>query len=443
MPTSQIEYQSPKNLTTNQRNARTHSKKQIAQIAASISEFGFTNPILVDAQGQIVAGHGRIEAAKSLDIDTVPTICLDHLSAEQIRAYVIADNRLAELAGWDDDILAIEFAELEALDLEFDLDITGFEMADIDLLIEASQAEPDPADYCPDLPSEPVTKTGDVWIIGKHRLICGDAKDQDVYARLLGNQKAQMVFTDPPYNVPIDGHVSGLGKNRHREFAEASGEMSSDEFAEFLTTVSQNLGQYSQEGSLHYICMDWRHLAEMQIAGSEAYSELKNLIIWNKTNAGMGSFYRSKHELIFLFKNGEKPHINNVQLGKHGRYRTNVWDYAGANAFGGSRDNDLAIHPTVKPVALVAEAIRDASHVGQIVLDAFAGSGSTLLAAHRTRRRGFGIEIDPVYCDVTLQRMSDYVGAEPVLEATGQTFAQVGTERAASQLCSDDLEAAQ
>jgi len=233
------------------------------------------------------------------------------------------------------------------------------------------------------------------------------------------------VFCDPPYNVPIDGHVSGLGRTSHREFAMASGEMSEAEFTTFLTQVFRHLADWSVDGALHFQCMDFRHMREMLDAGAAAYSELKNLCVWAKTNAGMGSLYRSQHELVFVFKSGTAPHINNVELGQHGRYRTNVWTYAGANSFSRTRDDDLAAHPTVKPTALVADAILDASHPKGIVLDAFAGSGTTLVAAHKTRRKGFGIELDPIYCDVILKRLAAVTGLEPRHAETNLLFHEV------------------
>jgi DNA modification methylase len=284
-----------------------------------------------------------------------------------------------------------------------------------------------------------VTRPGDVWSIGRHRLICGDATVPKTYERLLGKARAQMVFTDPPYNVPIGGHVCGLGKTQHREFAMASGEMSEAEFTEFLTTAFRQLAAFSVDGAIHYQCIDWRHMREMLAAGHAAYTELKNLCVWAKTNGGMGSLYRSKHELVFVFKSGTAAHINNVELGKHGRYRTNVWSYPGINSFGASR-GDLDLHPTVKPLALVADAIRDCSHRKAIVLDAFAGSGTTLIAAEKTGRSGYGIEIDPHYCDVIIRRLDRLCGLQAVLQATGQTFAEVEAERSSAR--DDDADAA-
>ncbi len=415
------------------RNARTHSPKQIAQIAASIKAFGFNNPVLIDKDGVIIAGHGRVAAAKQIGRDTVPCIRLEHLSEDEKRAYILADNRLAEKAGWDPEILRIELQHLTSLDLDFDVTITGFEMAEIDVLLSDVTQDADPADDVPAVePGPAITRIGDIWQIGRHRLICGDATDAATYARLLDGERAQMVFTDPPYNVKIDGHVSGLGKAMHREFAMASGEMSTTEFTGFLAQVFANLASHSVDGAIHFICMDWRHLGEVQEAATPAYTELKNLCVWSKTNGGMGSLYRSQHELVFVYKSGRAPHINNVELGKHGRYRTNVWSYAGANTFGRTRDADLEMHPTVKPVALVADAILDCSTRKGIILDAFAGSGTTLVAAERTGRCGYGIELDPLYCDVIVRRLAKVAGIEAHHAVTGCTFAEVERQRVRS-----------
>jgi DNA modification methylase len=416
-------------------NPRTHSKKQIAQIANAIRRFGFINPVLVDDANGIIAGHGRVEAAKAICLDQVPTVRLSAMSEAEIRAYVIADNRLAENAGWNRALLGLELQYLTELEIDFDVTVTGFDLPEIDLLIgelSLSANDNDPADALVAVAAGPaVTHPGDVWQIGRHRLICGDSTKAETYQQLLGDVRAQMVFTDPPYNVPIAGHVGGLGAIQHREFAMASGEMSQAEFTAFLQSVFGHLATYSVDGAIHFQCMDWRHVAEILAAGTAAYSELKNICVWAKNNGGMGSLYRSQHEFVFVFKSGNAPHINNIELGKHGRYRTNVWNYAGVNSFGGDRA-DLSLHPTVKPVAMVADAIRDCSHRKGIVLDAFIGSGTTLIAAEKTGRRGYGVEIDPAYCDVTIRRLRAVCGLNAVLEATGQSFAKVEAERAAA-----------
>lgn len=406
------------------RNARSHSRKQVQQIAASIREFGFVNPVLVDGDDRVIAGHARIEAAKLLGLTEVPVIRLDHLTPEQKRAYVIADNRLAELSRWDDATLAAELEELAALDLSFELEITGFDTGDIDRLISAVDVEgADAADDVPEPEATAVTRLGDLWLLGQHRLLCANACDAEAFRHLLDGAEAQLVFTDPPYNVPIQGHVSGLGKVRHREFAMASGEMDEAGFTRFLTTVLSNMAAVSTDGSIHFVCMDWRHMTELLKAGGQVYTELKNLCVWNKDSGGMGAFYRSKHELVFVFKKGTAPHINTFGLGEKGRYRTNVWDYPGANSFRHGRAEELAMHPTVKPVALVVDAIKDCSRRGGIVLDGFGGSGTTLIAAERTGRRGYLMEIDPLYVDLIVRRWQALTGEQARHAVTGETFA--------------------
>jgi DNA modification methylase len=359
------------------RNARTHSKKQIRQIAESIKEFGFNNPVLVDFLDEIIAGHGRVEAAKMLGFEKVPVIRLEHLNDAQIRAFMIADNKIAANAGWNSDLLGSEFQSLISLDTEFDIEVTGFEMAEIDILIgQSAEVRGKKADKIPAFTlTDRVSRLGDLWRLGSHKILCADATEPASFEKLLGSERARLIFADPPYNVPIGGHVSGLGSIKHKEFAMASGEMSEEEFTNFLKKVFHNLANFSADGSIHYICMDWRHMTELLAAGRDAYRELKNLCVWNKTNGGMGSFYRSQHELVFVFKNGRGAHANNIQLGTFGRNRTNVWTYKGINAFGDERERELAMHPTVKPVQLVGDAILDCSSRGDIVLDCFGGSG--------------------------------------------------------------------
>jgi 16S rRNA G966 N2-methylase RsmD len=413
-------------------NARTHSRKQIRQIADSIERFGFTNPILIDDHGEIIAGHGRVAAAKLLGLNEVPTLRLSHLSATEKRAYVLADNKLAEKAGWDREILAIELQAL--IDLDFEVELTGFAMGEIDIILEnADEAKGEaagPEDEVPEpIPGPSVSQPGDLWLLDKHRIFCGDALDHSAYERLLDGERAEFIFTDPPYNVPIDGNVCGKGAIRHREFAMASGEMSKEAFTGFLTAAFRHLVAHSTDGSIHEICMDWRHIAEMMAAGNEVYTELKNLCVWAKTNAGMGSFYRSRHELVFVWKSGAGPHVNNFELGQHGRSRTNVWEYAGISTMRAGRLEELAMHPTVKPVALVADAIKDCSRRGGLVLDPFCGSGTILIAAERTGRTARTLEIDPQYVDVAIRRWQTYSGKAATLAVTGQSFEEIEEER--------------
>jgi DNA modification methylase len=432
MPNLQIEQTPIYALRGQRQNARTHSKRQIRQIADSIQRFGFCNPILVDDHLTILAGHGRVAAAQQLNLTAVPTVRLSHLSEVDKRAYVIADNRLAEKAGWDRDLLAIELQSL--IDIGFEVELTGFETPEIDLLLDealdAAGLTPAGDDEVPQESEDPPTsRLGDLWILGKHRLLCGDARDPACYAQLLDGNTADLVFTDPPYNVPINGHVSGNGRVRHREFAMASGEMSEPEFTQFLSTTLGLAVNASHDGALHFICMDWRHLFELICAGRTLYGSFLNLCVWNKDNGGMGSFYRSKHELVAVFKVGTAPHINNVELGRHGRNRTNVWDYAGVNTFKAGRFGELASHPTVKPVALVADVLRDASRRSDLVLDPFAGSGTTIIAAEKTGREAYALEIDPSYADVIVQRWQSFTGKTALLGATGTMFDELEEQR--------------
>ncbi|MCK0102128.1 DNA methyltransferase [Pseudohalocynthiibacter sp. F2068] len=409
-----IEHIAIRDLNPWARNARTHSKKQVRQIADSIETFGFTNPALIDERRTILAGHGRIEGAKLLGITKVPCLRLDYMSEEEKRAYVLADNKLALNAGWDEDLLAVELGALMSADLEFDVSVTGFSIPEIDGLLETVAPEepgvPDD-DVVPKLALARV-QLGDIWQLGRHRLACGDALEADVIFSLMNGEDARMVFSDPPYNVPIDGHVGNSGKIQHREFAMASGEMSQQEFTAFLETAFRNLAKHSVDGSIHFLCMDWRHMCEMLTAGQGAYDEMKNLIVWAKDNGGMGTFYRSRHELIFVFKQGRAPHINNFELGQQGRYRTNVWEYRGVDSRHAGRMEELALHPTVKPVQMIADAIRDVSGRGDIVLDIFGGSGSTLIAAEKTGQRGYLCELDPIYCGRILAHLEAYAKDE-------------------------------
>ena len=431
MKTLAIKYKDPRKLKPRLKNPRTHTPRQIKQIAASITEFGFINPVLIDGDDEIVAGHARVAASISLGMTDVPTVRVGHLSPAQIRAYVIADNRLAENAGWDRELLALELQEL-SVQPNFDVTVTGFEMAEIDLLVgEASHGEPDEADAIPEIDRSlpAVSRLGDCWQTGDHLLLCGDALKARSYERLLHSKRAQIIFTDPPYNVRIAGNVSGLGKAQHREFAMASGEMTPREFTNFLRRALKNLAEFSVDGSIHFVCMDWRHIRELADAADDAYTELKNICVWSKSNAGMGSLYRSAHEFIFVYKNGCAKHINNVELGRFGRSRTNVWEYAGMSSFGKDREASLAEHPTPKPLALVSDAILDCSKRGGIVLDAFAGSGTTLLAAEKTGRRGYGIELDPHYADLIIKRFEEVYGLGAIHVDSDLSFDRVRTER--------------
>ncbi len=426
-------FKNPAELYPDPRNARVHSKQQIRQIARSIQSFGFNVPVLIDGANQILAGHGRVEAAKFLGLTQIPVITLDHLTKEQAKAFAIADNRLTENATWNEALLGEIFSELSNLDLSFSLEDTGFSMSEIDLHI-ADFENPNPASLDDELPTPPahiVSQLGDLWLLGKHRILCGSALEDTSFERLMVGKKADLIFTDPPFNVPIEGHVSGRRdskakqeKPKHAEFAMASGEMTPAEFTQFLERSLGLLTANSKAGSIHYVCMDWRHLLELQSAGSSVYTELKNLCVWVKDKGGMGSLYRSQHELVLVFKNGKGAHRNNVELGKNGRYRTNVWQYAGANTLSrqGHEGDLLAMHPTVKPMNLVADAILDCSARGEIVLDPFLGSGTTLLASERTGRICYGVELSPAYVDLAITRWQAITGQEAIHAASNQSF---------------------
>lgn len=425
----------PKLLRAYERNARTHSDKQIGLIIQSIEAFGFTNPIIAEEDGTIIAGHGRWQAALKLGLATVPVLRSRYLTPEKIKAYRIADNKLAELSGWDMDMLKLDLGELNAMDLDFDLPTIGFEHAEIDVILDEpvkaqgdGPADPLDADI-PEPPANPVSQLGDLWVMDKHRLLVGSSLEKASFDRLMAGEKATMVFEDAPYNVKIDGHVGGLGKTKHREFAMAVGEMTKAEFQAFLTTNLKALLPHLVDGAVVEMCMDWRHSLELQLSMAEAGLEQINLAVWVKSNGGMGSLLRSQHELVFIGKHGKASPINNVQLGRYKRYRTNVWRYPGVNTFGRGRMEQLSAHPTPKPVPLVADAIRDVTHRGQIVVDGFMGSGTTLLAAERTGRVAYGIDLDAGYVDVSVLRWQTMTGREARLESTGQTFAEVKAER--------------
>lgn len=427
-----ITYRPVGSLTPYSNNPRKHPEPQLVKLAASIAEFGFVMPVLIDEDGVIIAGEARVAAAKRLGLTEVPVIVAHQWSKAQVRSYRLADNRLAELASWNEQALAIELAAIIEMD-ETPIEILGWETAEVDLLIDATNevnSSEDEADEQIEEPADPVTRTGDLWQLGRHRLLCASSLEAANWSELLAGEMAAMAFTDPPYNVPVSGHVCGLGKVSHDEFAMASGEMSQAEFIAFLSSFLAAMLPHLKDGAVLDLCMDWRHMGELLAALDANTLSLLNLCVWNKTNGGMGSLYRSKHELVLIAKKGKASHTNNVELGKHGRYRTNVWDYAGVNTFSRNRMADLADHPTVKPVALVADAIRDVSLPGEIVLDAFMGSGTTILASERTKRRAYGLEIAPSYVDVAIRRWEKMTGQQAVLANTGQSFAEVAAERA-------------
>jgi len=420
----------PDTLKPPRRILRHNGSRQKAAIRASIANFGFLNPILVDEENRIICGHARWLAAKDLGLATVPAIRVDHMTEEQKRLYAIAENQTGALGEWNEDALRVEFGDLLDLtiDTDFSIELSGFTMSEIDdRLVKKGEEENDgSADAVVD--HAPVTQPGDLWWLGDHRLLCGNSLQEESYVVVMGEDRAQMVFSDAPYNLPTKA-FSGKGRTQHGDFQMAAGEMNRDEFTRFLTRAFDLSARFSVNGAVHFLPMDWRHQREMLDAGDAVYSAMKNLVVWDKGKGGMGSFYRSQHELIYVWIVGDAAPINNFGLGDTGRYRTNVWGYRGNNAFHAGRDAELAAHPTVKPLALVADAMRDCSHRGGIVLDCFGGSGTTLHAAQHTGRRARLIEIEPKYCDRTIERWQKATGKEAVLAATGQTWSEVAQDR--------------
>ena len=412
----------------------------VDRMISCIKEFGFRIPIVAKSDGSVVDGHLRLKAAKKLGLKEVPIVIADDLSDAQIKAFRLIANQSANWAEWDEELLKLEFEELK--DLNFDLNLTGFDLGEVDrLLSEDKEIRED--DFKEEVSqNEPIiSQTGDLWLLGEHRLLCGNSIIKSDIERLMDGRVADMVFTDPPYNVKVSS-ISGLGATHHSEFPMASGEMSDKEFIEFLTNVFKNLVSSSKDGSIHYVCMDWKHIYEIVTAGRNVYQELKQLCVWNKGIGGMGTFYRSQHELIFVFKNGDAKHTNNFGLGETGRYRTNVWDYSGMNNFSNEgREELLKMHPTVKPLKLVADAILDCSNYGELILDLFGGSGTTLIACEETNRKCCMMEMDPKYVDTIIRRWQqrDVASEDSLREGgkyrvihaeTGKTFDELSKERA-------------
>jgi len=414
-----IEYKHSKDLKAYKYKLRKHEKNQVQKAQRLIEECGFVIPILIDQNNCIITGHYMVDAAIIMGIKNIPVIYMMGLTDEQIRILRIAHDRVAEDGKWDKIELAKELQELELLIP--DLTITGFELDEINLTLDIIVDNSD--SHTPNHEnSTAVTQVGDLWILGDHKIYCGDALKGASYKSLLINETADLCFTDPPYNVKIDGHVGNSGKTKHREFSMASGEMNEDEFTSFLTKSHQYIAKYMKDGGIVFSCMDWRHMQEMLSATKTAKLNLQNLCVWVKDNGGMGSLYRSRHELVFVLKNGKAKHLNNVELGKNGRYRTNVWEYPGINSFGGSRMEELSLHPTVKPVQMVEDSIKDCSKRGQIILDPFGGSGTTLIAAENTKRKGRLIELDPLYCDTIIRRWEKLTNNKAIHADSGETF---------------------
>ena len=414
------------------RETRKHPPGQVRKLAASLERFGFVLPILIDPQGRVIAGWGLVLAARQLGQAEVPAVSLTDLSEAELRTLRLALNRITQDGTWDDEALTIELSEILELAPDFGLELSGFEMGEIDALLDGDGL--DQEDELPEIDTAvtPVTCLGDLWLLDEHRLHCGDALRAESYDRVLGTEKADMGFVDPPYNVAIDGHASGLGRIRHADFVMASGELAPAEFILFLKTSLGLAARWSKDGAIHFDCMDWRHMRELLAVGEEIYGEFKNLVVWHKSNAGMGSLYRSGHELVFVFQVGTGAHINNVALGRYGRHRTNVWDYVSQAALNGTAKSKLALHPTVKPVAMIADAIRDCSHRGGVILDPFGGAGTTLIAAERTGRRARLIELDPTFVDASIERWQRLTGGTARHADSGRPFTRPAPTGAAS-----------
>lgn len=426
-------------LRPNPRNARTHSARQIRLLKESIQTFGQIKPVIIDDNNTILAGHGFLEAARLAGLSRIAVLRFSHLTETQKRAYLLADNKIAEEAGWDREMLAIELGELaDLLPAEgFDVSLTGFQTPEIDLLLaDMAPSRPTPADAIPALPKAAVARRGDLWALGKHRLLCGDAQELTDLNRLMDGMSAAAVFCDPPYNQPARS-IGSRGRTKHSDFAFASGEMSTPQFKKFLAQTLGNGVFVSAEGAVHFVCMDWRHIAELIEIGRDLYGAMLNLVVWNKSNAGQGSFYRSQHELVGVFRVGDQSHQNNVELGRFGRNRSNVWNYAGINTFGANRMETLALHPTVKPVTLVADALLDCTNRGDAVLDQFCGSGTLILAAEKIGRIAYGLEYEPGYIDVAIQRWQNVTKLQAILDEDGRTFEEMAKSRARSDAANE------
>jgi DNA modification methylase len=421
-----------KKLRRSKANARTHSRKQRDKLVNVVRQCGFINPILVDERGTIISGHLRRDVAETLRLSQVPVIQVAHLTDVEKRALALAENRIALDAGWDRETLAAELGELAILlpEAEIELSITGFDIAETDLIIgdHAEGSAESAEDELPQ-PGPAVTQRGDLWVMGKHRLYCGDARDATAYDTLMRGRIATMAFGDPPYNVSIRRHARGRSSTAFDEFPSASGEMSDPEYLRFLTRSMELLAGACVAGAIIYLCIDWRHVGQMLEAGAQVFSELKNICVWIKSNGGQGSFYRNAHELVCVFKKAGAAHLNSFELGQHGRSRTNAWHYAGVNSFKAGRAHELAMHPTCKPVRLVADAMLDCSQRGSIVLDPFMGSGTTIVAGETVGRRAYGMELDARFVDVAVRRWEKFTGRDALLESTGATFADVQAAR--------------
>ena len=425
LPSLQIELCPLDQLKSHVRKLRKNDSAHVREIANSIARLGFNVPLLIGKDNIVVDGDSRVEAAKLLGLSSAPCIRVDHLDETEQRLLRLAVNRLAEKGIWDIGELEAEFKELIIADAP--IEISGFGLDEIDqLVIGADEDGCEAGDLAP-LPGVPaVARVGDLFLLGSHRLICGDATDPAVIRRLMRTDVARMVLTDEPFNVAIGGHVTG---GEHREFVMASGEMTDAQFLKFNQKWMDAVLPHLMDGGILGTFIDWRGLPIAHAAATALGLTPLNLVVWTKTNAGMGSLYRSQHELLPLFKKGDAPHVNNISLGKRGRHRTNVWTYPGASSLGSDARKGLQDHPTVKPTPMLQDALIDLTNRGDIILDPFLGSGSTLIAAENTGRECRGVELDPLYVDVIIRRYETATGANVILADSDETFEEVAVRR--------------
>lgn len=427
-------------------NARAHSDEQLAIIGQSFQAFGWMNPVLVDEHDAIIAGHGRVEAARRCGFKEVPVLRVAGLTPEQIRAYRLADNRIAEIAGWNSEILALELQGLMNIDIGCSIETLGWKPPEIEILlntqVHSENSEDGSADELPPASDIAVSKVGDLWRCGDHLLLCGSAIDAAAWVRLMEDKKAQLVCQDPPWNIAVKS-IGNSGRTKHREFVMASGEMSVAEFRQFLRDELRCNAEHAVPGAVLQVFIDWRGVEKVIAAGEAEGLELINILVWVKNNGGMsGGPWRSRHELVVVFRKRGANIKNRVELGKYGRYRTNVLEVPGLNSFGKGRMEALESHPTRKPVELIAELIRDVTDIGDVVVDSFLGSGTTLIACERTRRTCRGMELDPLYVDTIVRRWEQLTGKRASLHGSDQSFTEIAAERSGERSISSTPPAA-
>ena len=407
-----------------------HPKKQIEKAQKFLAAFDQVPVVYAEPNGDIIGGEEIWLALKANGDSEVNVIFVNDKTPAEIKAIRLALHRLPLDAKWDAENLTAVMSELASIN--FDLDLTGFDAPQIDVYLSLDVPKANVEENGADIPSPeltPVSQRGSIWKLGRHRVGCGDATDLAFVSAILDNQQAHVCFVDPPYNIPVDGFISGKGRHHHHEFLQGSGELSSADFFAFLRHSFSVLKSNCAPTALIYACIDWRHVKEMTVAGHACDMPLYQIVTWVKSNGGMGGIYRNQSEFICVFKAGDATPLDNVELGRHGRNRTNVWNYPGMSSFGIERDSLLGMHPTVKPVAMIADALRDVTKRGEIVLDTFLGSGSTLIAAEETGRSCRGVELDPIYVDVAIRRWQNATGRDAILSGTGQTFSSVAERR--------------